>query len=257
LRVLEKYFPWWLEKNLLNFPHLASLTELLLRRVEIRSVKRGLYLVKIKGIGEIFSWYDGIIYFLEIYRDNVYGYFKIRKGDVVIDIGANVGMFTVRAAKAVGERGLVIAVEPHPGNITLLYRNIKRLNLRNVLVLEKALGSNKRKAKLFLATPGTSSLVEKGEGRPFLWVEVDTLDNILSELGVKKVDLIKIDAEGSEVEILKGAQKTLNSKKVKLAIAAYHYLPNGKPELSEIMTLLKSKGFFCKTRNSYVYAKKV
>jgi len=241
---------------LLNFPYLAELTELLLRGVEIKGVGRGLYLVKIKGIGEIFSWYDGITSFLEIYRDNVYGYFKIRKGDVVIDIGANVGMFTVKAAKAVGEKGLVIAVEPHPENITLLYRNIERLKLQNVKVIRKALGSGKRKAKLFLATPGTSSLVEREE-KPFLWVEVDTLDNLLSELRIRKVDLIKIDTEGSEVEILKGAQKTLNSKKVKLVIAAYHDLPNGKPELNEIMTLLKSKGFICKTKNSYVYAKKV
>lgn len=151
--------------------------------------------------------------FPEIFHDRVYEqFFGMAPGDVVIDIGAHVGVFTLKAAKAVGEKGQVVAIEPEPGNVALLRQNIARNGTENVIVIDKAVSSYKGEAKLNLSDLSScTSLVQ-----PLLYssgncieVETDSLDNIVSELGLSRVDFIKIDAEGSEPEILKGAEKTL------------------------------------------------
>ena len=72
-------------------------------------------------------------------------------------------------------------------------------------------------------------------------VEVDTLDNILGELGIKKVDFIKMNIEGAEVEVLKGMEEVLKND-VRLAIAAHHSV-NGKPTDETIELQLKQRGF--------------
>lgn len=72
---------------------------------------------------------------------------------------------------------------------------------------------------------------------------MDTLDNILSDLGLSHIDFIKIDAEGAEVEILKGASHVLSSPNIKLAVAAYHLLPDGRAEFPEVKSYLTQRDF--------------
>lgn len=135
---------------------------------------------------------------------------SIKKGDVVLDIGANIGYYSVLASKLVGKKGKVYAFEPDPRNLKLLYKNLEVNGCQNVVVVEAALGS--KKGKLFLtqdiSNPGESSLAKGKKGKKIL-VDVIRLDDFVRQKRIKNVDLIKIDVEGAELEVLRGGLATL------------------------------------------------
>lgn len=202
----------------------------------------------------VYSPRDGILRFVEIFQDNVYEKFgSPAEGDVVFDIGAYVGMFSVKASSQVGAKGKVVAVEPDLDNIKYLDRNIKGIG--NIIKVCKAASNSKAKVKLHLSDNSACHSLLDSSDRDFVWVLTDTLDNIKRDLRLAKVDFIKIDAEGSELEILKGAEKVLKGKP-KLSIASYHNLSNGKPEQPEIIRFLKDRGYRINATLGYVYAEK-
>jgi len=180
-------------------------------------------------------------------------FFNISKGDIVVDIGAHVGTFTVEAAKKVGAQGLVVAIEPEPRNLRLLKHNVEHNMLTNVRIVPKAISNYSGKGKLFLISNDEGHSLNR-VSNIHIEVEVDCLDNIVSYLGLNHVDFVKIDAEGAEYEILRGAQKTLSYPKIKLAIAAYHKLPTKISESSIIESYLRSIGFRtrAKSRGEYI-----
>lgn len=186
-------------------------------------------------------------------------YYKLRKGDIVVDAGANHGTFSVKAAKIVGNGGKVIAIEPEVNNLSILQRNIRENELGNVVIVPKGLWSRKDKLKLNLYTTIYHAFYrhryyEMEDTNRFEEVEVDTLDNILKELGVKRVDFIKMDIEGAEIEALKGMNETLENNDVKLANED-HFV-NGKRTYKIIAPQLKERGFEVRKRNGIVYARK-
>lgn len=195
-----------------------------------------------------------------IFVESIYEkYYHLKEGDVVVDCGANIGAFTVKAAKIVGRRGKVIAVEPEERNLRCLEKNIEINGLRNCVVVPKGVWSKKGRMKLFLGpASGWHSLVWERDTfmeRPFTEIEVNTLDNILTELKINKVDFIKMDIEGAEIEVLKGMEETLRNNDVKLAIEAFHIV-DGKPTSETIIPQLKKLGFKVCEEGGFVYAKK-
>ncbi|MEM1981923.1 MAG: FkbM family methyltransferase [Candidatus Hadarchaeales archaeon] len=255
-KILSQRFPWWLEKKiLLDFPSLAVLMERLLRGAKIKPQGKGEYSLLIPGVGEIFCWY-AINQFTEIYHWKVYEkYFEPEKGDVVVDCGANVGMFSLKAARKVGKDGLVIALEPEKANVNLLRRNVEANGFENVIIVQKAVSNRRGKIRLYLSpgSPGSHTIIKREKGC-FEIVEADTLDNILSEIGLTKVNFLKIDVEGAEKEVLEGAEKTLNSPNIKVSVAAYHSLPNGEREFDFILSFFESRNFKVRTDGGYIYA---
>jgi FkbM family methyltransferase len=255
IRILGKILPQDLRRFLI----------FLLHGIKVKPVRRGVCFAEGFGIGVFLPWgewpWGEWRAITEISKNQVYEQvFKVGEGDVVIDVGAHVGVFTVKAAKAVGEDGLVIAIEPHPRNMNLLCENVKKMSPNtNVVLIKKAVGDRKGMAKLYLSPFGSGGHSLKpivGRGSKYLEVAVDTLDNIVSKLKLKKVDFIKIDAEGAELEILKGAEEILKLNCVKLAIAAYHQSTSGESEFPEIQSFLKSRGARVWVKNnSYIYAK--
>lgn len=192
---------------------------------------------------------QGRTIFGEIFCYQVYEqFFEVKKGDKVIDVGANVGIFAIKAAKKTGNKGFVIAIEPEPNNLALLYENVKGFN--NVMVVPKVAGNSKGKAKLYTANTSADHSIMYDHGHGYLDVEMDTLDNIILELKLIKVDFIKIDVEGAELEVLKGAEKLFKTHDVKIAIAAYHY----PEEISEISQFLRLKGMNVVSQGGYIYA---
>jgi FkbM family methyltransferase len=145
--------------------------------------------------------------------------FSPRPGETVIDVGAHIGFYTVQCARLVGKTGTVIAIEPDPRNFTLLMRNIRLNRLSNVIALNLALGAINGFVSFSLCQdPGSSQVSDSGR----IQVKVRRLDDVLMELKIKKIDWIKIDVEGYEMEVLKGAINTLkHNRKLRLIIEVH------------------------------------
>jgi len=97
-----------------------------------KPIPKGRYLVTWKGLIITIPENDCSL-IKEVFQERVYEqFFSCGEGDSVVDIGAHVGCFTMKAAKAVGNQGLVIAIEPEPENLAMLDENIRRNKLTNV-----------------------------------------------------------------------------------------------------------------------------
>lgn len=134
--------------------------------------------------------------------------FRPSAGQVVLDAGANVGIFTTDAAKRVGESGRVVAIEPHPDNFRLLTGNVERNGLRNVSLVQAALDEHSGSAELFVHERGINHSLKRRTGRS-VPVALKTIDQVAREQALDRVDLIKIDTEGNVPAILRGARETI------------------------------------------------
>lgn len=186
--------------------------------------------------------------YVEIYISNVYFFEMIKRRMNIIDVGANVGLYSMLASEKIGNTGKVIAVEPEPRNYNNLIKNIKLNRYKNTICKNIALTNHKGFERLYVDSfnPLTHSLILYKNKKSFIKVPVTTIDKLVKELTINKVDIIKIDAEGAEIPILEGAEKTLkNNPQVKLIIASYHY-PSQK---SEIKNFLHNRNFRIKISN--------
>jgi FkbM family methyltransferase len=171
--------------------------------------------------------------FMTNHENEIMEYFNPNEGDTVIDVGAHIGLYTLIAAKRVGSSGKVIAIEPDPDNFKILKKNILLNQLSNVEALECAVYSTKEKLKLFLPELEQGRTIfntvmqdRAGTSNNFLEVEANTLDNILNENNIQRVNWIKIDVEGAELEVLKGAVDTLSSNKNITLVIEIHGMEN-------------------------------
>jgi FkbM family methyltransferase len=137
----------------------------------------------------------------------------IRPGDVVVDIGANIGWYTVALALKVGETGRVFGFEPEPENADMLERNVALNELRNVRVFRCALADNTGTMDLVKSATNKgdhrlSTTSGSAEGTP---ITVETLDGLAARhgLNVDQARIVKVDTQGAEVHVLRGAHATL------------------------------------------------
>jgi FkbM family methyltransferase len=146
----------------------------------------------------------------------------IKPGDVVLDVGANVGTDT-RSALAAGA-GLVVAIEPEPVTLECLRRNLAT-EIRDGRVVIVPKGAWDREDTLMLhvdeANAGGSTLIWQ-TGGPSIPVPLTTIDRIVAELNLPKVDLIKMDIEGAEKNALLGAAETIRRFHPRLALVLEH-----------------------------------
>jgi len=118
---------------------------------------------------------------------------RLNTGDMVIDAGANIGMFTLQAARIVGPSGMVISVEPQPDNIEFLKENIRLNSLTNVRVITTALYFQDELAVPFMGNGVGGHLSKSGS----IMVETVSLKTVVSMLHGKEF-WIKMDIEGGE-----------------------------------------------------------
>jgi FkbM family methyltransferase len=185
--------------------------------------------------------------------------YPIRKGDVIVEVGASSGEEAVRFARAVGPTGRLIAVEPEAGNLAKLAECFPKDRFPQVTIVPK--GAWKEKTELEFLTGGEKEhrLADLGAKElTYEWwgvtdhlqerrykgsttIQVDTVDNIVAETGVKSIDFILFETNGAELEGVQGMNATLAI--TKRIAARGHVMRDGIPIYKEIETYLKSKGF--------------
>jgi FkbM family methyltransferase len=191
------------------------------------------------------------------HEDEIIDHFNTKQGDIVVDVGAHMGKYTIIASKRVGANGKVIAIEAHPGNYEMLNRNIKLNGLTNVTTLNYAVYSKESKIKLFLPDEESGYTMHHSvmfnylsskyplqgkDNEKFIEVNANTLDNLLQKNGIPQVNWIKIDVEGAEFEVLKGSADILSiSKDISLLIEVHN--PSDIDHYKQIMDFLKPYNF--------------
>lgn len=199
----------------------------------------------------------------EVYLSRVYEELpalRPREGDVVLDLGAHIGVYSVRAAGLVGPRGRVVAVEPDPRNFALLQRNARNAEGR-IDPIRIALWD--RPGELVLHRDpsqfGSHSVVlhRSGDART---VRAQTLDGLVRERRVEAPTLVKMDLEGAAPQVTAGGLETFRRWMPRIVCAAYH-TPD---EADRIASLLQPIGYdvelkgvrlsFAPSPETYLYA---
>jgi len=172
---------------------------------------------------------------------------KIKEEMIVIDIGANVGYYTVIFAKLVGLYGRVISFEPEPENFYFLKKTIELNKFNNIELYDFAISNKIGKGKLFLCenNKGDHRIYNPDNTRKSIDISITTLDSFLEEKKINNVDLIKMDIQGAEGLALNGMKNTLTqNKKISLMIEFWPQglLKSGTEPIS-LLNELKRFGF--------------
>jgi FkbM family methyltransferase len=163
-----------------------------------------------------------------------------KRSKIVIDVGVHIGKYTVLASKLLGNKGKVICVEPSKENFEILQMNIALNKLENVLALNIAISNfSKKNVKIYkpLRESGRCTL-KNIPNATYELVNYINLDHLLIRLKISKIDLIKIDVEGEEVNVIKGFKRYLASHKVESLIIEIN-----NENLTSLRNILNSFGY--------------
>lgn len=184
---------------------------------------------------------------------------SLRRGDIFADIGAHVGMYALQAARAVGDDGTVIAVEPNPSSARELRYNVALNGLKNICVIEVAAASSasvRRLAQNVVTNRASASLVDGQHHQ----VDVVTrpLSEILREAGVERVDVVKLDIEGAEEEVLSAYFAEVPSPRWPRLVLTEHY-EEFVTRVGDVLALLRSHGYVQRARwgRNYLFTRSV
>lgn len=148
----------------------------------------------------------------------------VKPGDVVLDCGAHIGVFTRTALKR-GAR-IVVAIEPAPENLECLRRNFaEEISAGRVIVYPKGVWNKDDFLPMHTNrnSAGDSFVLDLDPGQQTIKLPLTTIDTIVSELRLPRVDFIKMDIKGAEVQALQGATHTLASYQPRMSIASEHF----------------------------------
>ena len=146
----------------------------------------------------------------------------LRPGMTVIDIGAHIGVYSLLMAKVVGPTGCVYAFEPVPQFYERLLANIALNEATNIKPFQIAISDESGEIEFFVSLPHLFASFDEGGSSIFPYtpahsqsikVLTETLDSFLERQGIERVDAIKIDVEGAELKVIRGADKTIRRYK--------------------------------------------
>jgi FkbM family methyltransferase len=169
----------------------------------------------------------------------------VKEGDVVLDIGANIGLYTLIAGKAVGEKGKVFSFEPEQENLSFLEKNIQLNDLRNATAVRCAITDRNGEASLFLAdaNKGNHSVISLEGSSSAQIVQSMRLDDWLLANGIPRVNVIKMDIQGAEPLALKGMERTMDQMPVLFMEYEPSLIRAGGSEPVEVLKNLQSRGY--------------
>jgi FkbM family methyltransferase len=189
----------------------------------------------------------GVPMLVEGYEKNETKLFKkyIKENMGVIDIGANIGYYSLLAAKLVGKNGKVYAFEPETANYKMLLKNIEINGYKNIVSEQKALSNKNGKTNLFLSKVncGEPSFCKLNISTDDGFIEVETirLDDVIKDT---RIDFIKMDVQGAEGLVLEGAENILKNNNLKIMMEFWPAgLSNMGTDPQRLLTKLQQNGF--------------
>ncbi len=207
------------------------------RKTAIVAVEKGTrFQVRVNTSDILLVWE---IWKLKVYEDDRW---PIRATDTVVDIGAHIGVFAVRAARQ-ARRGIVFAYEAAKENFDCLSRNLQLNNVRNVQAENMAIFDRSGEFDFYL--PGSngalgSFMQEHGSARER--VSAVTLDEVVSRNSLDQIDFLKMDAEGAEYPILLACSAD-TLRKIRYMILEYHEFEGVPWGPTDLKSHLQSHGF--------------
>ncbi len=207
----------------------------------VRNVKRNGFFFRLN----VHDMVDQHIFFgfRDISRTRLYD--LARKGNIVFDIGANIGETALRLSRLIEPGGCVFAFEPDALNYSKADYNIKLNRVDNIRLVNVGLGTVNKSVKLYTVydiNRGMNRILDDDDV-PFEYSEIQimALDDFVSENAITQIDLIKIDVEGYEMEVLKGAIKSIGKyKPVIFAEIDDFYLQQHHSSASRLVQWLES-----------------
>lgn len=189
-----------------------------------------------------------IIYYFGTFEPRVLSYLKrcVGNGGTIIDVGANIGIYTLEGSLAVGRTGRVISIEALPAHIAAFKENIKLNGINNVSLIESAVGNSTGFVTLIRPRGGNlgSFTVGSVEGEEAYRVPLGRIDDLLKGQEINSIDLIKMDIEGSEYRALLGAAQTLTKYRPTLLIELNEPALLGcESSTREVKEVLRANGY--------------
>ena len=179
----------------------------------------------------------------DIYQLQTHKFFTPKEDDILFDIGSHIGAYTLKNSKLI-KKGKVFSFEPDTEAYRMLTKNIKLSNAKNIKPFKIAVSDKEGEKQLYatkFGTGGSSLFLTERERELNVSekVKIISLDSFVKNNKINKIDIIKMDTEGAEILILKGAKKSLKKFKPKLIIEPH---PNVY-DIEELKNTLKKLGY--------------
>lgn len=173
-------------------------------------------------------------------------FYKVKQGDVIIDAGANCGHLSIFFSKLIGNDGIVYAFEPDNFNIKRIDNNIKlnKDSNPNIKIVDLLLWDENKLVDFYESGTVGSSAIWIPDANKCVKKEAVRIDDWVKKNNITKLDFIKMDIEGAEIEALDGCKETIENLEPNFAIASYHVV-NGE------QTYIKVEAFFEKMNYPY------
>lgn len=173
---------------------------------------------------------------------------NLQTGDVFFDIGANIGFFSLIAARYAGSDGRVYAFEPVPDNAAAIMRSVRLNEMDTVEVFAEAVGAVDGRADLLLARHiGGAVLASAGQPPDMkgkIEIDIVTLDSVIAKRNLRPPSLVKIDVEGAEIDVLKGMSETIQAHHPKIIYEVDDATPEGlRRKADNLATFMSAAGY--------------
>lgn len=180
--------------------------------------------------------------FTEIWIQNIYKKknFDIKKNDIIIDIGANIGLFSLWAYQFC-KNGQIYGYEPNNDNFKMFEKNIFENNITNISIFKKIVSNVEGTRKLYQTNDfGTNTIY--GSKNDAVDVQSTTLEKIFNENNLSNCDLLKMDCEGAEYEILLNLSDTI-FKKINKICLEYHNMEELEYNVNDLIIKLEKQKY--------------
>jgi FkbM family methyltransferase len=208
--------------------------------------------INLRGINLVLNQKDAIVsgnLALGCYETSNLDIFEslLEPGMCVLDLGANIGLYSAIAAQRVGPQGRVIAVEPSADNCSFIKKTAQRNSFTNLSVVQKAAGARVESGFLYLCSTNKADhrIYDPSHRRERVPVEIAPVDFMLEELGIPRIDVMKIDTQGAELFAFDGMKRLLqHNRRLKIMMEFWPWgIHQSGRDPAELLKTIESHGF--------------